>query len=100
MEEFNSALTRAAGNKGDSSTIEAARQATNIRWQTRWAPLSPFEELLAATLQEIFAAGIYDLPLIVRELNARGIEAPGNTPVWTEQGFIEEIARLAHQPQA
>lgn len=100
MADFNPWLTPGEGNKGDLRTVEAAGQYENICWQTRWAPLSPFENRLPTVLQAIFAAGIYELPLIVGEPNARRIAGSGNAAVWTEQNFVDDMAHLAYQPRA
>jgi len=86
-------LARTAGTKGDAASIERADEVQNIRWQTRGAPLSEYENALADALQAIFGEEIYDLPAIVRRLNERGPKPPKGA-AWTEELFTAEMARL------
>ena len=68
-----------------------------IVWQTRPALPTEYEETLAATLEQIFAQRIYDLPDIVAALNREGIRTPGGE-AWTEANFqttFRELGQLA-----
>ncbi len=90
---FQEWLARSAGTKGDADSIERPDEVENIRWQTRPAPLSDYENALADALQAIFGEEIYDLPAIVRRLDERGPKPPTGT-TWTEELFVAEMARL------
>ncbi len=91
LEERSQAAGAAA--KGDEASIERPEQVQNIRWQTRAAPPSDYENALGDALQAIFAEEIYDLPGVVRRLNAIGPKPPQGG-AWTEQSFSAEMARL------
>ena len=97
MADYNIALQQAlAGTgetKGDESSIERVDAVQNVRWQTRPAPLTDYENALADALQAIFGQQIYDLPGIVRRLNEQGPKPPAGA-VWTEELFAAEMARL------
>jgi len=97
MTEYNIALKqwleKSAGNKGDESSIERPDAVQNVRWQTRAAAPSEYENRLGDTLQEIFAEGIYELPGIVAALNERGVRSASGMG-WTEDSFAAEMARL------
>ncbi len=86
-------LAKGGDTKGDEASIERVDQVQNVRWQTRPAPLSDYENALADTLQAIFGDEVYDLPGIVRRLNERGPKPP-NAAAWTEELFTAERARL------
>jgi hypothetical protein len=86
-------LARAGGTKGDAASIEHVDEVRNIRWQTRPAPLSEYEDALASSLQAIFGEEVYDLAAVVRRLNERGPKPPSGG-VWTEGLFTAEMARL------
>jgi hypothetical protein len=79
--------------KGDESSIERVGAVRNVRWQTRPAPLTDYENALADALQAIFAEEVYDLAGIVHRLNERKIASPAND-AWTEELFTAEMARL------
>lgn len=97
MADHNIALQqRLAGTgetKGDESSLERVDEVQNVRWQTRPAPLSDYENALADALQAIFGQEIYDLPGIVRRLNEQGPKPPTGA-AWTEELFAAEMARL------
>jgi len=97
MAEYNVALKtwleKSAGNKGDEASIERPDAVQNVRWQTRAAAPTDYENRLGDALQEIFAEGIYDLAGIVRALNESGIRSASGT-AWTEASFTAEMARL------
>ena len=86
-------LAGAAGTKGDASSIERVDEVQNVRWQTRPAPLTAYENALADSLQAIFGEEIYDPAVIVRRLNERGPKPPTGA-AWTEELFTAEMARL------
>jgi len=86
-------LARTADTKGDAGSIERPGEVQNIRWQTRPAPLSEYENALADALQATFGEEIYELPAIVRRLNERGPKPPQGG-AWTEELFTAEMARL------
>ena len=97
MSDHNVALQEwiagTAGTKGDANSIERADKVQNVRWQTRPAPLTEYENALADSLQAIFGEEIYDLAAIVRRLNERGPKPPTGA-AWTEELFTAEMARL------
>lgn len=103
MGEYNVALQRwiasradgAATVKGDETSIERVNAIENVRWQTRAAPPTGYENTLADALQAIFAEEVYELPGIVRRLNERGVRSPAGAP-WTEEVFAAEMARLGN----
>lgn len=82
-------------NKGSAATVEDPAHVENICWQTRSAPLSPYENALADALQLIFGNEIYALGDVVERLNEMKIPAPLGAVYWTEDSFCAEIARLA-----
>lgn len=86
-------LARREDSKGDEASIERPDEVRNIRWQTRPAPLTDYENALADSLQAIFGEEIYDLAGIVRQLNERGPKPPGGG-AWSEETFTAEMARL------
>lgn len=83
-------------SKGSPATIEDPAQVSNLRWQTRPAPLTTGEAALADALQTIFADEIYELDGIVERLNQMKIGPLAGTSAWTEEGFRAEIRRLAN----
>jgi hypothetical protein len=102
MSDYNTVLqqwvaTRAghpeAGAKGDEGSIERPDQVRNIRWQTRVAAPTEYENALGDALQKIFADQVHDLPGIVSRLNASTVRAPGGV-TWTEDIFTAEMTRL------
>ena len=61
--------------------------------QTRDVPATPYEVKLAGLIQTVFAEGHYELPELVKGLNARGSSAPDGS-AWTEDNFRAEMQRL------
>ncbi len=86
-------LEKSGDTKGDESSIERPDAVQNVRWQTRAAAPTDYENRLGDALQEIFAEGIYDLPGLVAALNARGVGTQAGA-AWTEDSFAAEMARL------
>jgi len=84
------AKTAALGGAGD---YERYDQIRNIRWQTRPAPLSAFEERLADALGEVLEAGAASLVEIATALNDRGVRDTAGR-AWTAASLAEELARL------
>ena len=104
MGEYNVALQRwiasradrqGGAAKGDESSLERVHDVANVRWQTRAAPPTAYENALGDALQAIFAEEIYDLPDVVRRLNERGVRSPDGAP-WTDSAFTAEMARLGN----
>ncbi|WP_068085265.1 recombinase-like helix-turn-helix domain-containing protein [Novosphingobium rosa] len=80
-------------NKGDTRTIESATGSPNIVFQTRGAPLSPFEDGLADALMAVFDDGAVELDEVVAGLNARGItDAEGQS--WTPESLAACLKTL------
>jgi hypothetical protein len=90
---FHARVRDGGDRKGGEDMIERYDAPVNIRWQTRDHAPNEYEHALADALQAIFEQEIYDLPEIVRELNARGPKAPDDA-AWTEASFAAEMARL------
>jgi hypothetical protein len=74
------AADRHRDTKGDSRTVEDPRAATNIIFQTRGAPLSPFEDRMADALMACFEAGAATLDELAAALNARGVPDADGQP--------------------
>jgi len=62
--------------------------------QYRTRPPTAYETALGDALEAMFAAGVRELPDIVRRLNEVGVKAPDGRG-WTETLFESEIKRLA-----
>ncbi len=62
--------------------------------QARKRPPTQYENLLGDAIERAYAQGFHDLASLVRYLNEAG-PGPQNGTVWTEAGYVEEIARLA-----
>ena len=92
--DFNPFLRGHGEAKAGPDAIEDPATATNLRWQTRPAPLTDHERRLATALTEIFARDIWDLPALAHELNDTGPPPPEGGR-WTEAALAAELARLA-----
>jgi len=92
--DFNPFLRQTGDAKAGPDAIEDPATASNLRWQTRPAPLTDHERGLARALTEIFARDIWDLPDVAHELNQAGPPPPAGGQ-WTEAGLAAELARLA-----
>ena len=92
--DFNPYLRRNA-NATDpgKGSIERIEEIRNIVWQTRAALPSDFENRLADLLEQVFAAGVEELPAVVARLNELGGRAPDGAP-WTEASFQTVMQQL------
>jgi hypothetical protein len=86
-------LQPAPNHVAGKGQIETAQEAVNIRWQTRSAPPSEYEDRLGDALTKAFTDGALTLADVVQALNAQGVQTPHGQP-WTEDSFTAEIARL------
>ena len=96
--DHNPLLAKSAAadqTKGGPASIEDPARVENLRWQTRPAPLTPWEHALADALQKIFAEEVYTLDGIVERLNRMNIAPPAGAAQWIEASFRAELARLA-----
>ena len=55
--------------------------------------VGPWEEELAAALQEIFSAGTHDLDGMVAGLNQKGVKPP-DRDTWTVEGFRSVLKQV------
>jgi hypothetical protein len=96
--DYNPYLRKARGAPGagprDKGSISRPGEEPNLRWQTRSAPPTEFENRLGDTLEQVFDGGAESLAEVVRGLNERGLRAPDGAP-WTEQSFQTAMQRLA-----
>lgn len=92
--DFNPHLRCHGDAKAGPDAIEDPATVQNLRWQTRPAPLTDHERLLARALTEIFARDIWELPAVADELNQAGPPPPEGGH-WTEAGLAAELTRLA-----
>lgn len=108
MPDFNPQLrfameTRAAAGKLDSSAdgankggahfIERYDEPALIRWQTRPALPTDYENALGDALEALFSDEVYALDAIVAGLNESGPAGPDGKP-WTEASFQAVMKRL------
>ena len=63
------------------------------QWQAGTGTATPFEASLGNALEQVFDAGIYDLPGIVTALNRMGIKTPDGDE-WTENGYAGVMEKL------
>lgn len=63
------------------------------QWQAGTGSATPYEAALGNALEEVFSAGIYDLPGIVAALNRMGVKTPEGE-VWTEAGYAGVMEKL------
>jgi hypothetical protein len=61
--------------------------------QARNRAPTPYEDLLADSIERAFAAGVHDLAGLVAHLNRGGPGCPSG--LWTEENYKIEMARLA-----
>ena len=66
----------------------------NETHQSREAPPTSYESLLADSLERAFSQDIHDLAGLVAYLNTAGPAGP-NGQAWTEANYATEMARLA-----
>jgi hypothetical protein len=97
MPDFNPFLQPLAegdgANKGDAGSIETYDQPTLIRWQTRYALPSDYEDALGDALEALFTQEVYALDAIVDGLNASGPRDPDGQS-WTQASFKAVMKRL------
>ncbi len=74
-------------------SVEKIADIKNIVWQHRAAPPTAFENQLGDLLEQVFVAGIEDLPAVVARLNELGGRAPDGAP-WTEASFQAVMREL------
>ena len=73
--------------------VEKPEDAANTAWQTRLAPPTDYENVLADALEQVFAAGAETLAEVVEKLNALGSRGPDGA-AWTAESFEKEMQRL------
>lgn len=80
-------------NKGNASSIERYDEPRLIRWQTRPALPSDYENALGDALEALFVREVFELGAIVAGLNENGPADPDGKP-WTETSFTAAMKRL------
>ena len=78
---------------GGAGEFERYDEIRNIRWQTRPARLSAFEESLADALTGALEGGAASLAEIVTRLNDSGVRDTQGRG-WTEESLAAELAHL------
>jgi hypothetical protein len=63
------------------------------QWQAGNGDATPYEAALGNALEQLFDAGIYDLPGIVKGLNRMGVMTPDGQ-AWTEAGYAGVMEKL------
>ena len=74
---------------GDASELHA-----RLAHQSLARPLSEAEAKLADALEDVFKAGATDFLDVARELDERGVMAPGGAPAWTPDTLHAELAAI------
>ncbi len=77
-------------------SIEKVGEIKNMIWQNRAAPPTPFENQLGDLLEQVFVAGIEELPAVVAKLNELGGHAPDGA-AWTEASFTAVMQQLGKE---
>ena len=80
-------------NKGSEQSIERYDAPALIRWQTRPALPTDYENALGDALEALFTNEIYELDAIIAGLNESGPADPDGNP-WTEASFQAIMKRL------
>ncbi len=62
--------------------------------QARTRDNTPFEDLLADSIERAFAKDIHDLPSLVSFLNISGPPSPTTDGLWTEDNYKSLMAKL------
>ncbi|MEQ9813836.1 MAG: hypothetical protein RLO50_13735 [Azospirillaceae bacterium] len=75
--------------------IEVPGEIENIRWQTRPASPSRYENDLADAIVTAFGEGHYELAALVKRINELGVMTPEGA-AWTPERLTEEMARLGY----
>ncbi|MBM3601195.1 MAG: hypothetical protein FJX35_23605 [Alphaproteobacteria bacterium] len=86
-------VDKVGANRAGATAIETYEELRNIEWQTRPAPLEPYESALADALEQILGRGTHDLPGIVAGLADMKVTDSSGRP-FTEQSFQAEVKRL------
>ena len=76
-----------------TARIERPGARRNIVWQTRAAPPTDYENMLADALVSCFEAGMEDEDSLIRRLNEMGIRTPDGEE-WTTARFESVMAVL------
>jgi len=63
------------------------------QWQAGTGNATAYEAALGNALEQVFDAGVYDLPGIVTALNRMGIQTPDGK-AWTEEGYAGIMEKL------
>jgi hypothetical protein len=85
--DYNPFLQRApASPDSHKGSVEKVSEIRNMVWQNRAAPPTPYENQLGDLLEQVFVAGIEELPAVVAKLNELGGHAPDGS-AWTEASF-------------
>ena len=87
------ALVSPDSHKG---SIEKVSEIKNMIWQNRAAPPTAYENHLGDLLEQVFVAGIADLPAVVAKLNELDGHAPDGAP-WTEASFHAVMRELGKE---
>jgi hypothetical protein len=80
-------------NKGGADFIERYEAPALIRWQTRPALPTDYENALGDALEGLFAQEVYELDAIIAGLNENGPADPDGK-AWTEASFQAVMKRL------
>ena len=92
--DYNPYLQHASGNADSrKGSVEKVSDIKNLVWQTRAALPSAYENQLGDLLEQVFVAGIEELPAVVARLNELGGRAPDGS-AWTEASFQTAIQQL------
>jgi hypothetical protein len=89
---------QAKGASPDShkGSVEKVSEIKNMVWQNRFAPPTPYENQLGDLLEQVFVAGIEELPAVVAKLNELGGHAPDGS-AWTEASFRATMQQLGRE---
>lgn len=83
----------APNNVAGKGKVEAPDQLTNIVWQNRATPPTPYENALGDALERVFEGGATTLDEVVAGLNDLNFRASDGQP-WTGERYCAEMARL------
>lgn len=78
---------------GGKGYIEIPGKAENLRWQTRKAPPTEYENALANALEQAYASGAAGAEEIVESLNRHAFRDASGEP-WTVASLAAEMAAL------
>jgi hypothetical protein len=80
-------------NEAGTGTIEAPGEGVNLRWQTRSAPPTTFENALGDAIEEAYLQGLSTPEQFSNAWNATGLRTLTGAP-WTASLVEQEMARL------